>query len=156
MIVESLVGGLFGGLLRLAPELLKFFDRKNDRAHEAIMFDKEVEVTRLRMEAQMQHDRTSLDIASIEAIAVAAEEQGRTARAAGKFVAALSALVRPIVTYYFVILYSIVKTVGLWLLYTANADVGTILQHAWTQDDVAILSMILVFWFVGRVYDRSN
>jgi hypothetical protein len=156
MIVESLVGGLIGGLLRLAPELLKFFDRKNDRAHEAVMFDKEVEVTRLRMEAQIQHDRTSLDIASIDAIAVAAEEQGRTARAAGKFVAALSALVRPLVTYYFVVLYSIVKSVGLWLLYTTGADVGTILEHAWTADDVAILSMILVFWFVGRVYDRSS
>ena len=35
MIAESLLGGIFGGLLRLAPEVMKFFDRKNEREHEA-------------------------------------------------------------------------------------------------------------------------
>ena len=32
--LESLLGSLFGGLFRLAPEFLKWLDRKNERDHE--------------------------------------------------------------------------------------------------------------------------
>jgi hypothetical protein len=28
---ETLLGGVFGGLLRLAPEVFKIFDKKNER-----------------------------------------------------------------------------------------------------------------------------
>ena len=35
--METLLGGVFGGLLRLAPEALKFFDQKNERKHELAM-----------------------------------------------------------------------------------------------------------------------
>ena len=47
MMFEILGGGIFGSLLggifRLAPEVLKFFDKKNERQHELAMFDKQCE-----------------------------------------------------------------------------------------------------------------
>ena len=46
--IETLIGTLFGGLFRLAPEVLKWMDAKNDRAHELAMFDKQLEADRLR------------------------------------------------------------------------------------------------------------
>ena len=31
---SGILGSLFGGIFRLAPEILKFFDKKNERDHE--------------------------------------------------------------------------------------------------------------------------
>jgi len=36
---SGVIGSLFGGLFRLAPEVLKFFDKQNDRKHELAMMD---------------------------------------------------------------------------------------------------------------------
>lgn len=33
--METLVGAALGGIARLAPEILSFFDRKNERKHAA-------------------------------------------------------------------------------------------------------------------------
>jgi hypothetical protein len=38
--IEALLGGLLGGAFRLAPELLKWLDRKGERGHELAMQDK--------------------------------------------------------------------------------------------------------------------
>ncbi len=38
--IETLLGGLLGGAFRLAPEILKWLDRKGERGHELAMQDK--------------------------------------------------------------------------------------------------------------------
>lgn len=148
-------GGL-GGLLRLAPEILKGLDRKNERAHELAMMEIEIRIAEKRMEHEMRKVDAAMTIAEMDAISAAVKEQGQTARAAGKFVAAVSALVRPIVTYWFVIMYSLVKIVGMTMAVQAGGDWKEVLVSSWTADDMAMLIMVLSFWFVGRVYDRQR
>ena len=148
-------GGL-GGLLRLAPEILKGLDRKNERAHELAMMEIEIRIAEKRMEHEMRRVDAAMTIAEMDAISAAVKEQGQTARAAGKFVAAVSALVRPIVTYWFVIMYSLVKVVGMTMAVQAGGDWKEVLVSSWTADDMAMLIMVLSFWFVGRVYDRQR
>ena len=46
--IETLLGGLMGGAFRLAPELLKWLDRKGERGHELAMQDKALEFEKLR------------------------------------------------------------------------------------------------------------
>ena len=41
-------GGL-GGLLRLAPEIMKGFDRKHERAHELAMMQIEIQIVEKRL-----------------------------------------------------------------------------------------------------------
>ena len=48
--IESIFGGLLGGLFRLAPEVLKWLDRKDERAHELSMLDKEMAFAQIRAE----------------------------------------------------------------------------------------------------------
>lgn len=155
MIAESLLGSIFGGLLRLAPEAFKFFDRKNERQHELAMLGKEMEFARVRGEIEMHKVEANISMKELDAIAIAAQEQGETARSAGWFVAALSALVRPLVTYWFVALYSLHKIATLSMAYEANADWRMVMMTNWTVDDATMLSMILGFFFVGRVWDRK-
>ena len=70
--------------------------------------------------------------------------------------AVISALVRPLVTYWFVIMYSAVKIVGMAMAVQAGGDWKEVLVSSWTGDDMAMLVMILSFWFVGRVYEKQR
>jgi hypothetical protein len=153
MIVEALStlgGGLLGGVMRFAPEVLKFFSSKRDQAHELAMLDREMQFATLRGEQEMRRADAAMSIAELAAMGEALKEQGATARAAGWFVAALSALVRPIVTYWFVILFSTVKIVGMSMAIDAGSDWKEVVLQSWTVEDMSMFSMIISFWFVSR------
>ena len=154
--IESLFGGLLGGLFRLAPEVLKLWDRKSERAHELALLTAEMEFAKVRGEIAMRQTEAQMTVAEMDAIGRAIEEQGKTARAAGKFIAGISALVRPIVTYAFVTTYFLVKLAAYLLALEQNGDWRVVLLEMWNKDDMAILTLILTFWFVGRVWERGN
>lgn len=153
---ETLLGGLFGGVLRLAPEVFKIFDRANERKHELAMVNAEMEFAKIRGEIAMRQTEAAMTMAEMDTMAEAFKEQSRTAQAAGKFVSAISALVRPTVTYSFLILYAAVKVAAFMIAMEQNGDWKDVLVTMWGSDDLAVFNMIISFWFVGRVYERSN
>lgn len=154
--MEALLGGVFGGLLRLAPEALKFFDQKNERKHELAMLEAEMRFAQVKGEIAMRQTEAQMTMAEVDAIGEAFKEQSQTARAAGKVVAAISALVRPFVTYLFVLAYAAVKVAAFLIALEQNGDWKAVLTSMWGVDDMAVLNMILSFWFVGRVYERTR
>ena len=153
---ETLLGGVFGGLLRLAPELLKLWDRKDERKHELAMLDRELDFAKTKAEVQLRQAETELATTQLDTLTEAFREQSQTAQAAGKFVSAVSALVRPAVTYIFIILYALVKVAAYSLALAQGGPWSAVLVGMWSVDDMAVLNMILSFWFVGRVYERSR
>jgi len=156
MILETLGGGLLGGLFRLAPEVIKIFDAKNERSHELAMLQAEMEFAKLNAERELHRTDAAMTIAELDAMGAALKEQGQTARSAGWFVAAISALVRPLVTYWFVIMYSVVKIVSIQMAVAAGGFWKDVLVTSWTPEDASLLMLILTFWFVGRVYERTK
>ena len=154
--LETLLGGVFGGILRLAPEVFKLFDRASERKHELVMLQAEMEFAKIRGEIAMRQTEAMMTMAEMDTMAEAFKEQSRTAVAAGKVVAAISALVRPGITYMFVGTYFLVKLATFLMALDQNGDWREVIVKLWTQDDVTILFMIISFWFVGRVYDRVN
>ncbi len=154
--VETLLGGVFGGLLRLAPEFLKFLDRANERKHELQMVSAEMEFAKVKGEIAMRQTEADMTIKELDAIGEAFKEQSATAQAAGPIVAGISALVRPGVTWLFVLLYAAVKIVSFDMAATQMGDWKQVLISTWTVDDMAVLNMILSFWFVGRVFHHNN
>lgn len=153
--IESILGGLLGGLFRLAPEVLKWLDRKDERAHELAMLEKEMAFAQIRAEQAMHTVDAQVDMAQFDAIGKALDGQSRMAVAAGKFAAGVSALVRPLVTYWVVCLWSGVKIASMVLAYQTNGSWSEMLLANWGPDDNAILSMILIFWFVGRALEKK-
>lgn len=154
--LESLFGGLLGGLFRLAPEILKFLDRKSERLHEIALLKTEMEFARVRGEIYLRQTEAAMTVAELDAVGKGVEEQGRTARAAGKVIATISALVRPIVTYAFVMTYFLVKLAAYLLALEQGGEWKAVLLDMWNKDDMAILTLILTFWFVGRVWERGQ
>lgn len=154
--IETLLGGVFGGLLRLAPEVFKLFDRVGERSHELKMMQAEMEFAKIRGEITMRQTEAAMTMAEMDTMAEAFKEQSRTAVAAGKVVAAVSALVRPVITYAFVGTYFLVKLAGYLLALEQEGEWKEVIVKIWNQDDVTIMFMIISFWFVGRVYDRAT
>jgi hypothetical protein len=153
--LETLLGGVFGGVLRLAPEALKFFDSKNERKHELAMLEAEMRFAQVKGEIAMKQTEAQMTMAELSAIGDAFKEQAETAKSAGWFVAALSALVRPLVTYSFVIAYFAVKLATYLLAIQQGGDWKDVILKLWTDDDVTILFSILSFWFVSRSLEKK-
>jgi hypothetical protein len=153
---ETLLGGLFGGILRLAPEVFKIFDKRNERDHELRMVQAEMEFAKIRGEIAMRQVEANMTMAEMDAIGEAFKEQSQTAKNAGWFVSAISALVRPTVTYAFLALYAAVKIAAFMIAIQQNGDWKEVLLQMWGDDDLAVFNMVISFWFVGRVYERSK
>ena len=154
--IETLLGGLLGGAFRLAPEILKWLDRKGERGHELAMQDKALEFEKLRGAQRMAEIGAAADAAwntgAIDALKEAVAAQGR--RSGLRWVDALSASVRPVITYWFMGLYCAAKTAAFAAAVSAGVGWGEAILHAWTEADQALWAGVLNFWFLGRVFDR--
>jgi len=156
--IETLLGGLLGGVFRIVPEVLKFLDRNGDRGHELAMQDKALEFEKLRGAQRMDEIRASADAAwdtnAIGALRDAVRTQGE--KTGVKWADALSASVRPVITYWFMALYCAAKIAA----FTAAVSGGEGWAHAivlsWAEADQALWAGVLNFWFLGRVFDKAR
>lgn len=149
--LETLIGGALGGAFRFAPELLKFFDKKNDRKHELSMFDKQLEADRNRSQQHIEEiqaqGKVEVDTSWLDTYREALKAQGQLTGNA--VIDGINMLVRPTVTYFLLLLYAGVKASALWQL-TGTDGFAYALARIYTAEDHAMLSGILAFWFVDR------
>lgn len=156
----SLIGGIFGGLLRLAPEILKFLDGKNDRAHELAMMDKQKEFLELQGklkidEAHVYADR-DIQKGQFDAYMAAYQAENTMLARASQWVDNINALIRPSVTFGVFTLWAICRLAVIVYSFKATGSVSETLTNAWTAEDAALLSAIAAYYFVGRTIDKKQ
>lgn len=154
MVGGGLLGSIFGGLFRLAPEVLKWLDRKDERKHELSMFTLQTDLEKVRGQFRMEEKYVEHSTEQLKAIQEAFKEQSQTAKEAGYFVSAISALVRPGITWALFGMYAAVKAAGLSIAMASGAPWQDVVLKGWTADDFAMLNMVLTFWFVGRSIEK--
>ncbi len=156
--IETLLGGLLGGAFRLAPEVLKWLDRKGERGHELAMQDKALEFEKVRGAQRMAEIGASAEAAwdtgAIEALKEAVRSQGE--KTGVRWVDALSSSVRPVITYWFMALYCAAKSAAFVAAINGGALWSVPVVHAWTEADQALWAGVLNFWFLGRTLDKMN
>ncbi|MEM4359706.1 MAG: hypothetical protein QXT45_04200 [Candidatus Bilamarchaeaceae archaeon] len=151
--IESILGGLLGGVLRLVPEVLKWLDRRGERQHELALYDREIKLAEMRLEGELRRIEATGDVlfakASMDALRSSVVAQGKATGFAGQ----LSSLVRPVITFLF---FGIWCSVKLASFFTAldGATWQSALSVVWTEADQALWAAILNFWFMGRVFDK--
>jgi hypothetical protein len=150
----GLMGSIFGGLFRLAPEILKFMDKKNERQHELSMFQLQTDLEKLRGEFRMEEKYVDYSISQMDTIKEAFKEQAETAKASGWFVASISALVRPGITWCLFFMYATVKAAALVLAFQTGANWTEVVTQVWDEDDFGIFTMVLTFFFVSRPLEK--
>ena len=154
--IETLLGGLLGGAFRLAPEVLKWLDRKGERGHELAMQDKALEFEKLRGAQRMDEigaqAQSAWQVGALESLRSSIVAQGHPSGV--KWADALSASVRPVITYWFMALYCSAKASGVMAAMFGGADWNLAIMQAWTVADQALWAGVLNFWFLGRVFER--
>lgn len=155
--ILSLLSMLGGGLLRMLPELIGFLNKKTDNAHELAMLDRQFQLETTRAAARVHEIEVQGNISETLALLSAQQEalKGQMQKVGVWWVDALNFLVRPLTTYYFLAFYGIVKLAMIVVAMRA-ADPWVSIIQCWSQEDGAILSGILAFWFVGRVFDKKQ
>jgi hypothetical protein len=152
----GLLGSIFGGLFRLAPEVLKFLDKKNERQHELSMFQLQTDLEKMRGEFKMEEKYVDYSIQQMDTIKEAFKEQAQTAKEAGWFASFITAVTRPGLTWIAFGVYVAVKAAGLTIAFQTNANWAEVLTKSYDEDDFAMLNMMLTFWFVGRSIEKYN
>jgi hypothetical protein len=152
----GLLGSIFGGIFRLAPEVLKFLDKKNERQHELSMFQLQTDLEKMRGEFKMEEKYVDYSIQQMDTIKEAFKEQAQTAKEAGWFASFVTAITRPGLTWIAFGVYVAVKVAGLTIAFQTNANWAEVLTKSYDEDDFAMLNMMLTFWFVGRSIEKYN
>lgn len=156
----GVVGSVLGGVFRLVPEFLKAFDRKNERTHELAMFQEQCKLEAQRgaqklSEIGAQH-QADLDVGVVSAFKSAIEQQTEMTKAAGGWVASLSASVRPVITYWVLGIWSFVHIWYAYSAWRAGADPQAVFNTMMTPDFAALVAGTLNYWFLDRTLARRG
>jgi uncharacterized protein YbjQ (UPF0145 family) len=149
--VITIFSTILGALTGLVPGILQYFTKKADNAQQ-------IALKQLDMQAAKEAGAIQVDVANSQSDI--AQQQHLYTFAGGptgvKWVDALTALVRPIVTF---------VMFGMWLAVTAalliygirsGFDLVKLAALVWTPATEAIFGAIMGFWFGNRMLVRGN
>jgi len=160
MLGGGVVGSVLGGVFRLVPEFLKAYDRKNERQHELSMFDRQCKLEEQRGAQKLAeigaNREAAIDTGVVESFKAAIDQQTEMVKAAGGWVASLSASVRPVMTYYILVLYGAVKTAVIVSYVQSGMTLVEILPMVWGVDDMALLSGVVNYWILDRTLAKRG
>ena len=140
--------------------MLKFFDRKNERQHELEMFKNQCQLEAQRGSQKLQEigaqHGMAVDVGVLDAFKSAVEQQTEMVKAAGGWVASLSASVRPMVTYWILALWSFVHVWFAWNAWLLGASPKEVFITMMTADFAALVSGTLNYWFLDRTLKQRG
>jgi hypothetical protein len=154
MTILSLLGGALGGIMRLLPEVFKLFTLKRDQDHEFRMTKVQLEIDAARAQQDIDkiHANQALEAIRGEMGAYAEALKGQSQMTGVPFIDGLNQSVRPVLTYWWMAIFSIHKAYSI----SMATDFNDMMSRIWTDNDAGILSMILGFWFVDRAMKYIN
>lgn len=150
--IISLLSMLGGGLLRLLPELFGFLNKRTDNAHELAMLDRQFQLEQSRAASRQALAEFQGGVDETLALlgAQTAALQGQMQLSGIRWADALNVLVRPVATYYVLLMYGLAKLAMFMVAREAGIGGWDAILRIYDAEDRAILSGILAFWFVGR------
>lgn len=156
--ILSLLSMLGGGLLRLMPELFGFLHKKTDNAHELAMLERQFQLEQTRAAGQQALAEYQGGVEQTLALldAQKAALQGQMQPLGIWWADALNFLVRPLATYYVLLMYGLAKLAMFAVALQSGIGGWEAILKIYDAEDRAILSGILAFWFVGRVFDKQK
>ena len=148
----TLLGSLLGFISSAFPDLLKLWQDHQDRKHELAILDRQMEQMRLGHTQRLQEIAVEADIAESKAL------YRHDSRPSGvKWVDGLRASVRPVITYAFFLLFSVVKTAALYVLITDQGlTVVQALPQIWDPENQALFAAVMSFWFGQRALAKAR
>ena len=140
--------GIFGSLL---PSVVRIFERKQELKYE-------IELAKIKLDAAIRAAEANIKLEEIKADVA----EGQSIRDhdksvdGGKFINALRASIRPVVTYLFFFLFVAVKVSAAYVMLANGQSVPEMLKAVWDSETMALFSTIMAFWFGSRVLEKME
>ena len=131
--------GILGSVI---PSIVRIFEKKQEYAHDVEM---------AKIQATAQYDVEVIKAAAIERQVIYDHDKSLDG---GKFINALRASIRPVITYTFFILFVAVKWSAAYVMIKQGASIPDMLKAVWDPDTMALFSTIMGFWFGSRVMEK--
>ena len=140
--------GIFGSLL---PSIVRIFERKQEIKYE-------LDLTRLKIDAAERQADLQFDIEAIKAHAVERQSilDHDKSLDGGKFINALRASIRPVITYSFFFLFCAVKIAAAYAMLATGQSVPEMLKAVWDVETMSLFSTIVAFWFGSRMMEKQE
>jgi preprotein translocase subunit SecF len=155
----TLLSMLGGGLLRLIPFLADIFKQHTDQVHELAMTQVQLQIDQARASQaiDLAHAQASIAASAGEMAAWSAAIDGQSKPTGVGWADALSASVRPVLTYWWCLaLYTAAKVVAIMVAWRAGTPLAAFAAILVTEFDTAIIGSIFSFWFVDRAIRKQT
>lgn len=156
----ALLSALLGFVSSGIPEFIKLFRESKDRQHEIALLKLQMEYDREKLAAARESEQLQraarlqeIEIQADNVESRALNQRVSDSRVGITWVDALAGSVRPTITYLFFMLYGITKWAQFSLL-TQTVVAERAVVMLWTEDDMAIFTAIIAFWFGQRMIGR--
>lgn len=147
----TLLSPFLGILGSVIPSIIQMFQRKQEIQYE-------LELNKIKMEAAVQNAQIQIAIEDAKADV----EDAKSVRSydnnidGGRFINALRASIRPVITYVFFALFIAVKVAAAWVMIANGQSIPEMLKAVWDADTMALFGTIIAFWFGARVLEKMN
>lgn len=143
---------IVGFLGSIVPRILDIFSDWRDKKHELAILDRQVELQKLGHIQRMEEIKVLADVQESHDLLVHDASLDTDSR----FISALRASVRPVLTYLFFGLFCGVKIAFIVQSAKIGASASDILISAWDEDTSALFSAVIAFWFGRRIYEKQR
>jgi hypothetical protein len=147
----ALLSPLFGIIGSLLPSIVRIFERKQEIKYE-------LELTKVKLDAAERQANLDFNIEMVRAdsqLRQSALDHDKSIDG-GKFINALRASVRPVITYTFFMVFLAVKISAAYVMLTTGQSVPEMLRSVWDPETMALFSTIIAFWFGSRVMEKQG
>ena len=150
----SLLGSLLGFGTSFLPSVLGFFEKKAKFKQDLLMLEAKAKYAEQMSKYKIEELDAEADIAEAKAIYAHAEQLSKNN--SSKFIGALQASVRPVITYCMFSVFCFV-TVSQVIVGVRDGDEPLrAIQSAWSDESMALFSCIISFWFGNRAMKRMK
>ena len=147
----ALLSPLFGILGSLLPSIVRMFERKQEIKYE-------IELTKIKLDAAERQADLNFNIEMVKAdsnLRQSALDHDKSIDG-GKYINALRASIRPVITYTFFFLFVAVKVAAAYVMLSTGQSVPEMLKAVWDVETMSLFSTIIAFWFGSRVMEKQE
>lgn len=153
----AFLSALLGFAGSFVPKLIELVQDGKDKAHELELLKYQAQLDAQRADAALEATIATASSAQFLALQESYRADIAANEAVGNsWIVGFSASVRPVITYAFFALYAMVKFAQFWLMvhpafpWQDSVNYASALVAIWGEEDIALFSAVIAFWFGDR------
>jgi hypothetical protein len=147
----ALLGSLLGFMSGVIPEVVGYFKKKQDHQFELQLYEAKAKYATVLSENSLKEWDLKAEIQELKSL----YKHDQTLSTKNEFISALRASVRPIITYFFFLMF-----VGIEVSVIFSLVHPDIIDKIWNTNTQGLFAAVLSFWFgtraMSKVMKRKN